>query len=43
MRAVTFKWIRILFACWKQRTPTILNATSKPSKLAAQNTQTAAL
>jgi hypothetical protein len=18
---VTFKWIRILFACWKQRTP----------------------
>jgi transposase len=21
MRAVTFKWIRILFACWKQRTP----------------------
>jgi transposase len=21
VRAVTFKWIRILFACWKQRTP----------------------
>jgi hypothetical protein len=21
LRAVAFKWIRILFACWKQRTP----------------------
>jgi hypothetical protein len=21
VRALAFKWIRILFACWKQRTP----------------------
>ncbi len=36
VRAVTFKWIRILFACWKQRTP--YDPQRKLSKLAVQTT-----
>ena len=38
VRAVSFKWIRILFACWKQRIPMTKSVISKPYAPAVQPT-----